>query len=165
MVAMTDSSPTRPASARPFVAPERDDTVEIIRPDQFADRRSEPRTECDDRGAMLFLSNQEVINCRILDQSPSGARVSFEAISRLPSEIWLIDLDTNMVRRGAAAWSTPNRMGLKFNFVQNLKAGEPRPARIPEPVFDAWLRLTGNEPPQNPAKPEGDGDDGVLFLD
>ena len=156
---MTDLAPSRTASVRPRPAADRDDTVEIIRPDQFADRRSEPRTECDDRGAMLFLSSQEVINCRILDQSPSGARVAFEAISRLPAEIWLIDLDTNMARRGAAAWSTPNRMGLKFNFIQALVPGQPRPPRIPEPVFDAWLRLTGTEPP----KPEDDGD--VLFLD
>lgn len=154
---MTDRSSPPSASAR--LAPVRDDTVEIIRPDQFADRRSETRTECDDRGAMLFLSSQEVINCRILDQSPSGARVSFEAISRLPSEIWLIDLETNLVRRGAAAWSTPNRMGLKFNFVLTLVAGQPRPGRIPEAVFEAWLGLTGNEAP----KEDDDGD--VLFLD
>ena len=158
---MTDRSSSNPAHAHPFVVPERDDTVEIIRPDQFADRRAETRTECDDRGAMLFLSSQEVINCRILDQSPSGARVSFEAISRLPAEIWLIDLDTNSVRRGAAAWSTPNRMGLKFNFVLTLVPGQPRSHRVPEAVFEAWLRLTGNEAPK--ASDEDDGD--VLFLD
>jgi len=65
-----------------------------------------------------------------------------------------------MVRRGAAAWSTPNRMGLKFNFIQTLIPGEPRPNRIPEAVHEAWMRLTGNEPPQ------ADNDDGdVLFLD
>ena len=162
--AMTDHSSAPSATVRPFPAgrtqaAERDDTVEIIRPDQFADRRAETRTECDDRGAMLFLSSQEVITCRILDQSPSGARVSFEAISRLPSEIWLIDLDTHSARRGSAAWSTPNRMGLKFNFVQTLVPGYPRPGRIPEAVFDAWLRLTGQEAPKA-------GDDGdVLFLD
>lgn len=163
---MNDQSPARPASARPSTAaPEpagRDGTVEIIRPkplaDPFADRRSEPRTECDDRGALLFLSSQEVVNCRILDQSPSGARVAFDAISRLPAEIWLIDLDTHMVRRGSAAWSTPNRMGLKFNFVQTLVPGQPRPARIPEAVHDAWMRLSGNAPPK-----ADDGD--VLFLD
>ncbi len=154
---MTDSPPIRPATAQNRM--DRDDTVEIIRPDQFADRRAEARTDCDDRGAMLFLSSQEVINCRILDQSPSGARVAFEAISRLPSEIWLIDLDTHMVRRGAAAWSTPNRMGLKFNFIQTLIPGQPRPPRIPEAVHNAWMRLTGNEPPQ------ADNDDDVLFLD
>jgi hypothetical protein len=154
---MTEQSPARPAPARPFIAPERDDAVEVIRPDQFADRRAEPRTECDDRGAMLFLSSQEVINCRILDQSPSGARVSFDAISRLPAEIWLIDLDTHMVRRGSAAWSTPNRMGLKFNFIQTLVPGQPRPARIPEPVYDAWLKMSSQETPKD------DGD--VLFLD
>ena len=156
---MTDPFPTASVIARSVEASERDDTVEIISPDRFADRRAEPRSECDDRGAMLFLSSQEVITCRILDQSPSGARVAFDAISRLPAEIWLIDLDTHMVRRGAAAWSTPNRMGLKFNFIQTLIPGEPRPARIPEAVHDAWMRLTGNEPPQ------ADNDDDVLFLD
>ncbi|MGZ3305285.1 MAG: hypothetical protein ACXU8U_05435 [Asticcacaulis sp.] len=134
--------------------------VEIIHPDQFADRRSEPRTRCDASGAMLFLSTHEIINCRILDQSPSGARVSFDSIGRLPEEIWLIDLSTNMVRRGQSAWSTPNRMGLKFNFVQTLVPGQPRPIRVPQEVYDAWLRLSGNAPPP---PPEDDGD--VLFLD
>lgn len=155
---MTEPSAARPAPAkRPSGA---DDAVEVVRAGQFTDRRAEPRTECDDRGAMLFLSSQEVITCRILDQSPSGARVSFDAISRLPAEIWLIDLDTDMVRRGSAAWSTQNRMGLKFNFIQTLIPGEPRPARIPEPVYDAWLKMSGNAPPK------ADDDDGnVLFLD
>lgn len=158
---MTDRSPASSASVRPFPASTdaRDDAVEIIHVDPFADRRAEARTECDDCGAMLFLSSREVINCRILDQSPSGARVSFEAISRLPAEIWLIDLDTNNVRRGAAAWSTPNRMGLKFNFVQTLAPGQPRPDRIPEAVYEAWLGLTGN------VAPTDDSDDDVLFLD
>ncbi len=148
--------PSRPASP----AARTDDTVEIIQPNQFADRRSEPRVECDARGAMLFLSSQEVVTCRILDQSPSGARVAFDNIARIPSEIWLIDLDTNMVRRGVAAWSMPSRMGLKFNFVQTLILGEPRPPRIPETVYDAWLRLSGNEPPK-----AADDNDDVLFLD
>lgn len=148
--------PAKPSSQLP---PRTDDTVEIIQPNQFIDRRAEPRVECDTRGAMLFLSSQEIVTCRILDQSPSGARVAFDNIARIPAEIWLIDLETNMVRRGAAAWSMPSRMGLKFNFVQTLIPGEPRPARIPESVYSAWLRLSGNEPPK-------DADDGdVLFLD
>ncbi len=157
---MTDRSLTSSAFIRPLPAANRDDTVEIIRPDQFADRRAEPRVECDARGAMLFLSSQEVITCRILDQSPSGARVSFEAMSSLPAEIWLIDLETHMVRRGSAAWSTANRMGLKFNFVQTLVPGQPRPTRIPEAVFAAWVRLSGQTPP-----PEAPDDGDVLFLD
>jgi len=137
--------------------------VEIIQPADYVDRRSEPRTDCNDRGALLLMADKSVVPCRIMDQSPSGARVAFEAIGSIPAEIWLIDLDTHMARRGSSAWSTPNRMGLKFNFVQTLVVGQPRPAKIPQEVYDAWLRLTGNAPVEE-TKPDDAGDD-VLYLD
>lgn len=142
--------------------------VEIIQPSDYTDRRSEPRAACDDRGALLFLSSQTVIQCRILDQSPSGARVAFDNNCAIPAELWLIDLDTNMVRRGASAWSTPTRMGLKFNFVQTLVPGQPRPAKVPEPVFDAWMKLSGQTPAETPveeARDDTSNDDNVFFLD
>ena len=141
-----------PAQARP--------AVEVITPDQYADRRSEPRTQCDDRGAMLFLSSRQVINCRILDQSASGARVAMENLDHIPSEIWLIDLDTAMVKRGAPAWSMANRMGLKFNFIQKMSDDGKRPAKVPPEVFDAWVRLS-----KTTGTPEEDPDDGVLYFD
>ncbi|MBW8880243.1 MAG: hypothetical protein JF615_02120 [Asticcacaulis sp.] len=134
--------------------------VQIIQPEQYADRRGEPRFDCDDRGAMLFLSTGDVVPCRILDQSASGARVTFGKIGDLPSEIWLIDLDQNTARCGTAAWSMPNRMGLKFNFVATLKPGETRPAKVPQTVYDAWIRLSA--PPADD-KPEDDGD--VVYFD
>lgn len=148
------------APSQTIVRPPASGTVEVIQPADYVDRRAEPRTNCDDRGAMLFLSNNTMVTCRILDQSPSGARVAFDRVDNIPAEIWLIDLETHMVRRGASAWSTPTRMGLKFNFVQTLVPGEPRPARIPEDVFAAWLNLTGQTPPA----PKAPNDD-VLFLD
>lgn len=129
--------------------------VEIIMPDQYADRRAEPRFECNDRGALLFLSTQKIVPCRILDQSASGARVALPALRDLPQEMWLIDLDQNTVRCGTAAWSMANKMGLKFSLIQTLKPGEPKPAKVPQPVYDAWLRLS------TPAAPEDD----VLFFD
>lgn len=134
--------------------------VEIIQPVDYVDRRSEARTHCDSLGALLFLNSGNVMQCRILDQSPSGARVAFDSIGSIPAEIWLIDLDTHLVRRGASAWSTPNRMGLKFNFIQTLVPGQARPAKIPQSVFDTWLRLTGNK--VETPKPS---DDDVLFFD
>ena len=141
-----------PAPARP--------SVEVITPDQYADRRSEPRTQCDDRGAMLFLSSRQVINCRILDQSASGARVAMENLDHIPAEIWLIDLDTAMVKRGSPAWSMANRMGLKFNFIQKMPDDGKRPARVPPEVFEAWKRLS-----QPAATPDEDPDDDVLYFD
>ncbi|HVZ28906.1 MAG TPA: hypothetical protein VG839_00835 [Asticcacaulis sp.] len=137
--------------------------VEIIQPSEF-ERRSEPRTNCDDRGALLFLSTDEVVTVRIMDQSPSGARVAFDKIGNIPPEIWLIDLDTHMARRGSAAWSTPTRMGLKFNFVQTLLPTKPKPAKIPQEVFDIWMRLTGQTPPPETPKPDEDDSD-VLYFD
>ena len=82
----------------------------------------------------------------------------------MPAELWLIDLDTNMVRRGSSAWSTPTRMGLKFNFVQTLAPGHARPAKVPEPVFEAWLKLSGQTQAED-ARDDTSGDDNVFFLD
>lgn len=141
---------------------QRTSKVEIIQPDQYADRRAEPRVACDDAGALLFLSTNEIVTCRILDQSASGARVAFDKISGLPPEIWMIDIDLHTVRRGAAAWSTVNRMGLKFDLIQQLTPGGARPAKVPEAVYAAWLRLTGQVAVQ-PA-PVADPDD-VLYFD
>lgn len=141
-----------PAQARP--------AVEVIMPDQYADRRSEPRVQCDGRGAMLFLSSHQVINCRILDQSASGARVAMDNLDHIPSEIWLIDLDSGMVKRGTSAWSMANRMGLKFNFIQKMPDDGKRPAKVPPEVFDAWIRLSNPTP-----TPQEDPDDDVLYFD
>ncbi len=134
--------------------------VEVITPDQYADRRSEPRVQCDERGAMLFLSSRQVINCRILDQSASGARVAMENLDHIPSEIWLIDLDSGMVKRGSSAWSMANRMGLKFNFIQKMTDDGKRPAKVPPEVFDAWVRLS-----KATGTPDKDPDDGVIYFD
>ncbi len=166
------SLPLRPVP-QPFTAPQRAapagerardrtgerEKVEIITPDQYTDRRSEPRQTCDGKGALLFLSSREIFTCRILDQSASGARVSMENVGNIPAEIWLIDLDTHIVKRGTAAWSMANRMGLKFNFIQNLVSGMPRPAKVPQEVYDAWLRLSNSAPPA----PEPDDD--ALYFD
>ena len=142
--------------------PEMGNKVEIISPSQYTDRRAEPRVLCDDRGALLLGTKLSVVTCRILDQSASGARVAFDGIGDIPSELWLVDLGQNTVKRGSSAWSTVNRMGLKFNFMQALVPGAPRPTRVPENVYAAWLKLAGYAPDE---KPEDDGDDEVLYFD
>lgn len=126
-------------------------------PNQYADRRAEPRFQCDSHGAMLFLSSGQMITCRILDQSASGARVAMENLDTIPSEIWLFDLDAAMAKRGTAAWTMANRMGLKFNFIQKMPDNNQRPAKIPANVHVAWVKLTNPEP-QAP-------DDDVLYFD
>lgn len=155
------SMPPRPAVRPSAPAPSAGAKAEVIQPSdyQYQDRRAEPRADCDDRGALLYMSEKQVITCRIMDQSPSGARVAFDNAGPIPAEIWLIDLDSHMARRGSAAWSTPTRMGLKFNFVQTLVPGQPRPPRIPQEVFDVWMKLSGQTKDVPP--PEDD----VLYLD
>lgn len=146
-------------------APEKDSSrVEVIMPDQYADRRTEPRQARDDSGALLFLSNHEIITCRILDSSASGARVAMDHLDNVPAEIWLIDLASASVKRGTAAWSMVNRMGLKFNFIQKMTDDSQRPAKVPQEVYEAWLRLKNG--PEAPAEklPEEPGDD-VLYFD
>lgn len=152
--------PAASKSAEPS-APEKEDTrVEVITPDQYADRRAEPRQARDDSGALLFLSSHEIISCRILDSSASGARVAMDNLSNIPTEIWLIDLASATVKRGTAAWSMANRMGLKFNFIQTMTDDSKRPAKVPPEVYEAWLRLK-NGPDAPPEEPE----DGVLYFD
>jgi len=131
------------------------DTVEVIMPAQYADRRSEPRLECDDCGALVLMPEGKVVTCRILDQSASGARVSVHDLDTVPDDLWLIDLDLNMARHGSAAWSTALRMGLRFAFAQQLKVGAPRPEKVPEVVYNAWLMLSGQTPEP----------DGVVYFD
>ncbi|MGA9658828.1 MAG: hypothetical protein WBQ60_06985 [Asticcacaulis sp.] len=134
--------------------------VEIIMPDQYTDRRSEPRDARDGRGALLFLPDLDVVPCHILDSSPSGARVAVDKQIQIAPEIWLLDLDTATVKRGASAWSTSSRMGLKFNFIQKMPDDNVRPPKVPQPVFDAWLKL--RHPPAASTKPS---DDDVIYFD
>lgn len=134
--------------------------VEIIQPDQYADRRAEPRTACDDKGALILMPNNALMVCRIIDQSASGARVAFDRMDGVPSEVWLIDTNGHTARHGSPAWSTANRMGLKFDLIQQLTPGGPRPARVPQPVFDAWLKLAGIA-----TAPEAASGDDVLYFD
>lgn len=150
-----NAAPAAPAHTRP----EMGNKVEIILPAQYADRRAEPRVPCDDRGALLLMPGAHVVLCRVLDQSASGARVSFDSIGDVPAEMWLIDLSQNTLKRGTSAWSTVNRMGLKFNFMQALTPGAPRPAKVPQDVYDAWLKLAGYD-----AGPD-EGEDDVLYFD
>jgi len=156
---MTTLRAPKPAPSAPAAQTQGDtgsDKVEIIMPSQYSDRRSEPRYSCDGRGALL-LAGGRVMSCRILDQSVSGARVAVEDLDHVPGDLWLIDLDSHSVRRGSAAWTMANRVGLKFNFIQKLAAGQPRPPKVPEDVYDAWKRLSGVE----------DRDDGgdVIYFD
>jgi hypothetical protein len=152
--------PAPPANAASPAPVQARPAVEVITPDQYADRRAEPRVQCDARGAMLFLSSSQIINCRILDQSASGARVAMDNLDHIPSEIWLIDLDSGMVKRGSSAWSMANRMGLKFNFIQKMTDDGKRPAKVPPEVFDAWVRLS-----KATDTPDEDPDDGVIYFD
>lgn len=145
-------------------APQRDHgPVEVIMPEQYADRRAEPRQTRDDKGALLFLSSREIITCRILDSSASGARVALNHMDIVPAEIWLIDLATVSVKRGSAAWTAGTRMGLKFNFIQKMTDDSQRPAKVPQEVYDAWLRLKNG--PEAPVKktPEAPEDNAVYF--
>ncbi len=146
-------------------AADENDTVEIIMPEQYADRRSEPRTNCNERGALLLLKDYDIVECRILDQSLSGARVAFDAISRIPPEIWLIDLRSNMARRGTSAWCTSNRMGLKFNFAMSLIPGAPRPAKVPPKVYNAWLKLSGLDAKVDTKTADDDNKTNILYFD
>lgn len=151
----------RDIPASPHAAPKSvpDKTVEIIQPyDQFMNRRVEPRFESDARGCLLFLSRSETVPCQIVNQSASGAQVLFDTIGDVPAELWLIDLDSNTAKRGSAAWSTPHKMGLKFNLIQSLSPTAPRPPKVPEDVYRTWLNLSGA------GIPKPDQDD-VLFLD
>lgn len=148
----------RVGQGRPLPSGGAGDRAEIIPvKSMFDDRRAEPRYDCDDRGCLLFMGNNQIVPCRILDQSASGAKVQFQEDCKATPEIWLIDLDTHSVRRGQVAWSMPYRMGLRFNLILQLSKTDPKPSKVPQPVYDAWLKLISGKD----APPEDD----VLFLD
>lgn len=150
--------------------PQKTGGVEIITvQQQLAERRSEPRAECNEEGYLLFLSSQEIIKCKILDQSASGAKVAFEGIDKIPNEIWLIDLKASVVKCGRAAWNMRHQMGLKFSYIQKLDHSQARPSKVPSGVFEAWLRLAGlNQAPEEKA-PEAQApnapEDNSFYLD
>lgn len=155
---MRTPAQSRAGSGRPTPPGGMGDRVEIIPvKSMFDDRRAEPRYECNDRGCLLFLGANQIVPCRILDQSASGAKVAFQEDCKITPEIWLIDLDTHSVRRGQSAWFMPYRMGLRFNLILQLSKTEPKPSKVPQAVYDTWLKLTGG--------PETPPDDDVLFLD
>ncbi|MDC7682735.1 PilZ domain-containing protein [Asticcacaulis sp. BYS171W] len=133
--------------------------VEIIQPyAQFTNRRSEPRFDCNETATLFLFPSQAQVECRILNQSASGAQVIFESLPEVPAEIWLIDIRTHTVKCGTAAWSMTSKMGLKFSFLQRLDPNAVRPARVPEAVFKAWRKLAGLDP-------EPPVEDDVFFLD
>ncbi|MFT4089938.1 MAG: hypothetical protein QM645_04345 [Asticcacaulis sp.] len=151
-----ESPALRPQSPQPNVRS--DNGVEIIQPyDQFMNRRIEPRYDYNARGCLLFLSRNQTIPCQIVNQSASGAQVLYDTIGDVPAELWLIDLDANTAKRGSAAWTTPHKMGMKFNLVQILGDGTQRPPKVPEDVYRVWLSLS------NTGKDKGSDD--VVFLD
>lgn len=123
--------------------------VEIIQPfEMFANRRAEPRFECHDRGCLLFMGSQQAVHCTILDQSASGAQVLFEAIGDIPAEVWLIDLDAHIVRRGRSVWTMAHKMGLKFDFIEKLTVQKTPSPKVPKAVYDMWKKLSQPEPPK-----------------
>ena len=131
--------------------------VEIIQPyEVFTNRRAEPRFECNDRGCLLFLGSQQSIHCTILDQSASGAQVLFETIGDIPAEVWLIDLDAHIVRRGRSVWTMAHKMGLKFDFIEKLSPQKTPSTKVPKAVYDMWQKLSQ---PQNPPVED------TFFLD
>ncbi|MDC7677000.1 PilZ domain-containing protein [Asticcacaulis machinosus] len=156
------ATPSAPVSSPPHstplaTPPAASSKVEIIQPyEMFANRRNEPRFECNDRGCLLFLNSQQTIHCTILDQSASGAQVLFDSIGEIPSEVWLIDLDAHVVRRGRSVWTMAHKMGLKFDFIEKLTPGKMSSPKVPRAVYDAWQTL--NQPP--PPK-----DEDTFFLD
>ncbi|WAC47521.1 PilZ domain-containing protein [Asticcacaulis sp. SL142] len=138
-------------------APVASPKVEIIQPyEMFTNRRNEPRFECNDRGCLLFLNSQQTIHCTILDQSASGAQVLFEEIGEIPAEVWLIDLDAHILRRGRSVWTMAHKMGLKFDFIEKLTPGKMPSPKVPRAVYEMWQRLNQPAPPK---------DDDTFFLD
>jgi hypothetical protein len=132
--------------------------VEIIQPhDQYDNRRSEPRFDCVNKGCLLYFSKNEVFNCKVVNQSASGAQVIYTHAGKLPAEIWLIDLDTQMAKCGTVAWSMSHKMGLKFSLVFKLEADTAPSPKVPNAVYLAWKNASGfiDKPPS----------EDVFFLD
>jgi hypothetical protein len=115
-----------------------------------SDRRGEPRQDCDIKGCLLFVSEQKIYDCHILDQSACGAKILVETRDKIEDELWLIDCESRVLKRGRPVWVRANILdlkilGLRFNLIQTLKTQDEKPSKVPQAVYNAWKRLTSDE--------------------
>lgn len=123
----------------------------------IANRRSEVRYACQTKGLLVLLPRHTLIECGIVDQSASGAKVMLDPKDiRAGQAVWLIDLENDTVKQGMVAWGTTSALGLKFTFSQKLTLQEPRPQKVPADVYCAWF-ATKNNDSKSPAE--------AFFLD
>ncbi|MFT3997229.1 MAG: hypothetical protein QM667_07475 [Asticcacaulis sp.] len=122
--------------------------VEVILPyqQQMANRRSEPREDCNSHCMLILMPSGAQFPCRIVNQSASGAQIMFEELPHGVHDLWLIDSHAHTARFGTPAWNLPFKMGIRFSLIQKLDPAGARPQRVPEAVWLAWRKLANLDP-------------------
>jgi hypothetical protein len=111
---------------------------------QPEERRLEPRVVADAPGLIVFARHAPMLKCRIVDRSPSGARVRVSHRRPLPDRVTLIDPEIGATFEALIVWRHPPFVGLVFLCRRALRAGPRRGwrgqlARVGD-LLHAWAR-------------------------
>jgi hypothetical protein len=90
------------------------------------ERRLEPRVVADAAGLIVFARHAPMLKCRIVDRSPSGARVRISYRRPLPDRVTLIDPEIGASFEALVVWRHPPCIGLAFVSRRALRAGPRR---------------------------------------
>jgi hypothetical protein len=93
---------------------------------QPEERRLEPRVVADDAGRIVFARHAPMLKCRIVDRSPSGARVRVSYRRPLPDRLTLIDPQIGATFEALIVWRHPPFIGLVFLSRRALREGPRR---------------------------------------
>ena len=163
---MTNSKNSQ--SSHNMTSPSKDSVEIIVPPSPYTDRRVEPRFKAHGKAYMVLTEDSDVVACLVIDQSLTGAKIQFSALKKAPQTLWLIDDKSPIVRQGSPAWISRVQMGLKFSLIQELSINGPCPPKVPQFVFETWLKIK-NQPAsitQTKPKPqEAKATDDAFYFD
>jgi len=78
------------------------------------DRRREPRKRLYLRSAKVLASDESfLVECAILNRTPTGARIKLARFMRLPKTVWIYDDQMRMLHEARVAWQTGREVGCR----------------------------------------------------
>jgi len=107
----------------------------------YMERRSEVRYKADKPVDILFMPQNLLKRGRLVDQSATGAKITFDMIDTPPQFVWFIGVMDHTVKYAKVAWCLNNAMGLKIEFVKKIDLEAPLDLHVPIEVYEAYLSL------------------------
>jgi len=78
------------------------------------ERRAERRQRCLKKGKIVFNDRNSLIDCRIRDMTPGGARLLVENTLFIPTHFTFIDTLSRIERVARLVWRTDREIGVAF---------------------------------------------------